>query len=188
MYGSGQMGGEFAFLPLLVVVPTIGWYGARTHAPARATVVRIAAATYVAAVLAVAFFPLPLPPYEVGVATADYRGLPYPWFAPIPFETIRASLGLGFEWPAARFLLGNALVLLPLGMLIRLGTTGRTWPFALVVALGVSLGIELLQLAMSLSMGFPYRVADVDDVILNVTGAMLGWVGAGFLVRALERR
>jgi glycopeptide antibiotics resistance protein len=188
MYGSVLVGGEFAFLPLLLVIPLIAWHGARNRASARAVLVRIVAATYTAAVIAVTFFPLPLPPYGDGAGVGDYRGLPYPWLTPVPFETIRSSLGLGLEWPAGRFLIGNILAFIPLGILVRLLRTRSTWRLALAMALTASLGLELLQLAMSLAMGFPYRVADVDDVILNVTGAMLGWVGAGFLVRALERR
>jgi glycopeptide antibiotics resistance protein len=188
MFGSVQLGGEFAFLPLLAIIPAIAWQGAATGASARTILLRIAAAAYASAVVAATFFPLPLPPYDVPPGLADYRGLPYPWLTPFPFETIRSSLGLGFEWPAARYLIGNVLAFMPLGTLVRLLGTRSTWWFALVVALAASLGIELLQLAMSLGMGFPYRVADVDDVILNVTGSVLGWAAAGPLVRRLARR
>jgi glycopeptide antibiotics resistance protein len=45
------------------------------------------------------------------------------------------------------------------------------------MAVMVSFGIEILQLTISTVVGFPYRVFDVDDVILNTTGAALGWAG-----------
>ncbi len=45
------------------------------------------------------------------------------------------------------------------------------------MAVMVSLGIEILQLAISTVVGFPYRVFDVDDLILNTAGAALGWAG-----------
>jgi glycopeptide antibiotics resistance protein len=35
--------------------------------------------------------------------------------------------------------------------------------------------IETLQLAISLLYGFAYRVIDVNDVLLNLSGAMLGY-------------
>ena len=68
---------------------------------------------------ALVFFPLPLPPYErveLGVGGA-IRGWPSPWASFTPFATIAESLGLGFEWPAARYLLGNLLASAPLGFL-----------------------------------------------------------------------
>lgn len=46
-----------------------------------------------------------------------------------------------------------------------------------------SIGIELTQLTLSLLMGFPYRVADIDDVILNVLGAVVGWIALRPILR-----
>lgn len=177
MPGAIRLDAEWALLPLLVIVPAIVWHGARTHAGRWTLLLRLAAACYVAAMIGLAFFPLPLPPYELPAeGITDYRGLPYPWVSPVPFETIRSSLGLGFEWPAARYLLGNVTAFAPLGAL--LPTLRPGWDSWRRVALGgliASLAIELTQLGMSLVMGFPYRVADVDDVILNCTGTLLGY-------------
>jgi glycopeptide antibiotics resistance protein len=33
-----------------------------------------------------------------------------------------------------------------------------------------------MQLAISLAVGHAYRTADIDDVVLNVAGALLGYV------------
>jgi glycopeptide antibiotics resistance protein len=38
-----------------------------------------------------------------------------------------------------------------------------------------SLAIELSQLAVSLAVGSWYRMTDVDDVMLNVVGVLLGY-------------
>jgi hypothetical protein len=46
---------------------------------------------------------------------------------------------------------------------------------AAAVGLAVSLGIELVQLALRLTLT-SRRSVDVDDVILNVTGACLGYL------------
>ncbi len=129
-----------------------------------------------------AFFPLPLPPYETSLeAFGDYRGWPYPWVSPIPFETITSSIGLGFEWPAARYLLGNVAAFAPLGVLAPLLRPGLdSWGRMVIVALAVSLSIELAQLGVSLRVGFAYRVADVDDVILNSLGVLAGYTALRF--------
>jgi hypothetical protein len=50
------------------------------------------------------------------------------------------------------------------------------------VAFGV--GIELAQYAGSLIEGFTYRVTDVDDAIMNATGAVVAF----FVWRDMERR
>jgi glycopeptide antibiotics resistance protein len=94
----------------------------------------------------------------------------------IPFTTIRIyldNLDSPF-WQSQA--VGNALLLLPLGLLgpLALPWLGRWWRVLLAAALFSSC-IELTQLAI------PDRSADVDDVLLNAVGALLGY----FLMRAL---
>ena len=96
----------------------------------------------------------------------------------IPFHTLRIywdNLGSPF-W--MRNLFGNLGLLFPLGLLgpIALPVLGRWWRLALVAIL-YSATIEFTQLFI------PDRSADVDDVIVNVFGAMLG-----FLVYVLVAR
>jgi len=88
----------------------------------------------------------------------------------VPFHTLGIywrNLGSDF-W--LRNLFGNLLLLLPLGLLgpIALPALDRWWRIALV-ALLYSVAIEVIQLAV------PDRSADIDDVIVNVTGALLGY-------------
>jgi glycopeptide antibiotics resistance protein len=74
-------------------------------------------------------------------------------------------------------LLGNLLAFVPLGALVPwLRPALHTWRLALLVGVGVSLSIEVLQLGLSLLVGFPYRVADIDDVIVNLLGTMFGYL------------
>jgi glycopeptide antibiotics resistance protein len=97
----------------------------------------------------------------------------------IPFHTLAIYLNnLGSEfW--MRNLFGNLALLLPLGLLgpIALPALDRWWRIALL-ALIVSTAIELTQLAV------PDRSADVDDMIVNVTGALAGYL-AFAIVRAV---
>jgi len=67
-------------------------------------------------------------------------------------------------------MVGNLLLLLPVGLLgpIVLPWMDR-WLRVLVASLALSTAIELAQL------GFPDRSAEVDDVLLNVVGAILGY-------------
>ena len=99
----------------------------------------------------------------------------------VPFHTLGIywrNLGSDF-W--LRNLFGNLVLLLPLGLLgpIALPALGRGWRIALV-ALLYSAAIEVIQLAV------PDRSADIDDVIVNVAGALLGYL-AFVIVRAAFR-
>jgi glycopeptide antibiotics resistance protein len=88
----------------------------------------------------------------------------------IPFRTLAIywrNLGSEF-W--LRNLFGNLALLLPLGLLgpIAFPALDR-WLRVALVALLVSAAIELTQLAV------PDRSADIDDVIVNVAGALIGY-------------
>jgi glycopeptide antibiotics resistance protein len=89
----------------------------------------------------------------------------------VPFRTLAIYMANVGSWFWIRNLLGNLALLLPLGLLgpIALPALDRWWRIALV-ALVYSTAIELIQLAV------PDRSADIDDVIVNVTGAALGWM------------
>jgi glycopeptide antibiotics resistance protein len=77
--------------------------------------------------------------------------------------------------------IGNLLLLLPLGLFgpLVLPWLSRWWRVALVAVL-VSACIETLQLQI------PDRSADVDDVLINTLGALLGY-GVLRLVRSGPR-
>ena len=89
----------------------------------------------------------------------------------IPFHTLAIYLDNLGSWFWIRNALGNLGLLLPLGLLgpIALPALDRWWRVALL-ALLVSTAIELTQLAI------PDRSADIDDVIVNVACALLGYM------------
>jgi glycopeptide antibiotics resistance protein len=67
-------------------------------------------------------------------------------------------------------LVGNLLLLLPVGLLGPIALPAMdSWLRVLLVALGLSLVIEVAQLWI------PNRMADVDDVLLNAIGALIGY-------------
>ena len=68
---------------------------------------------------------------------------------------------------------GNALLFFPLGILLPLVWRRIRFWRGVQIAIALSIGIELLQY-LSSAWG-SYRAADVNDVILNVLGASLGF-------------
>jgi glycopeptide antibiotics resistance protein len=88
----------------------------------------------------------------------------------IPFVTIRIyldNLDSAF-WVSQA--VGNVLLLLPVGLFgpLALPLLGRWWR-VLLVAIVISASIEVAQLFI------PERSADVDDVMINAIGALLGY-------------
>ena len=65
-------------------------------------------------------------------------------------------------------LVGNVLLFLPLGLLMPVLWRRERLRDALLAGLALSLGIEVVQLVLG-------RFLDVQDLLLNVLGAGLGW-------------
>ena len=70
---------------------------------------------------------------------------------------------------ARTMLVGNVLLLLPLGFLTPFLMKAPSWKRALLLGLGVSSVIELVQPVFG-------RSCDVDDVLTNALGALLGYL------------
>ena len=79
----------------------------------------------------------------------------------------------------------NVLLLLPLGVYAAYRWR-RGFAFTAALGLGTSLLIELTQgTGVWRLYGCPYRLADVDDLMTNTLGAMIGWMIGTALIRIL---
>lgn len=92
-----------------------------------------------------------------------------------PFQEIRRTLRLGDSW-FWFMLAGNIAMFMPLGFVPGLLWRKWTWWKALLVGFCTSFTIEFVQF-------FIGRSTDIDDVILNTTGAVLGYVFYWILTR-----
>lgn len=73
-------------------------------------------------------------------------------------------------------IVGNVVMFAPLGFLLPLlGARYRRFAMTAAAGLAVPLGVELTQLVLLLTLA-ARRTVDVDDVILNLTGACLGYL------------
>jgi len=97
------------------------------------------------------------------------------WINLVPFATIGAQVRSA-SGSALVQLVGNIGLLLPLGLIGPVVMPSlRRMPRLVAVALGGSVAIELVQL-LGTSIRLIDRSVDIDDVILNVAGALLGWL------------
>ena len=72
----------------------------------------------------------------------------------------------------------NVLLFVPIGLLLGCGYRTITWRKAMAVGLLLSASIELLQLI------FKKGLCEIDDVIHNVLGCMIGY-GVAFLIKRI---
>ena len=82
-------------------------------------------------------------------------------------------------WQATLFVknvAGNILMFVPLGVLLPVlfKPMRRLW-LLFIVGLGVSVFVEGFQFVEMMGGLVFYRAVDIDDVILNALGAVLGW-------------
>jgi glycopeptide antibiotics resistance protein len=119
------------------------------------------------------FLPLPIG----AEAIAEARALSTYEHNATPFATLAIQLDGGVRPFELRQIVGNLVLLLPLGFYAPI-LSPRLRSLAATVAVGaaVSVLIELGQLAVATAYGFPVRVADVDDVLLNTVGVVAGYV------------
>ena len=101
-----------------------------------------------------------------------------------PFVTIDRALELGPRSASFRLLVGNILAFVPFGLLLPFVLRPRVGAGLLLTfgaALALSAAIEIGQFTISGWLGYAYRSTDVDDVILNLTGALVGYAGFAML-------
>jgi glycopeptide antibiotics resistance protein len=68
----------------------------------------------------------------------------------------------------------NILLTIPCGLGIIFVSRLRPRDF-LWLPLAVGFGIEIAQLLISLILGYPYRVVDINDALLNAVGVLAGY-------------
>jgi glycopeptide antibiotics resistance protein len=157
-------------LPLLVgaVVVWLLALGHRRALTAARALTVVVTATYLTGVLALTFFPwrVPFPGAQPDVLVATA--------APQPEIALRSLLNVVplVTIDPTSFLL-NIVMTVPLGALLPLLLRVRSVPGAALVGLAVSTAIEVGQGVGDVLLGMS-RTVDVNDLIANVTGTVLG--------------
>jgi glycopeptide antibiotics resistance protein len=86
----------------------------------------------------------------------------------VPLQSIAADLQRG-GLPLLINLLGNIVAFMPVGLLLGAGVRRRGWLLVAGCGLALSALIETLQALLT------SRVSDIDDLLLNTLGALLGY-------------
>ncbi|PCE16378.1 hypothetical protein AUC47_00575 [Microbacterium sp. SZ1] len=132
----------------------------------------IAATVYFAALVYFTFLPLSIGPSE-------YEKPWWIWISIVPFQDlVDDPIGLTL----------NVALFVPLGILAPLLLRTSTWLQTALVGLVVSGSIEVVQFIGDITIS-PGRVADIDDLITNVLGTVVGYLllRVAMLVPGLRR-
>ena len=119
---------------------------------------------YITLALSVTLFPIPF--QETYSSGYEYNF--------IPFKSIADSLNAGLR-PAIMSVAGNIILTMPFGFLVTLLKNNKKFLIILYLIVLFSFMIELLQLVIGLGIGYRYRNVDIDDLILNTTGGIIGY-------------
>ena len=137
--------------------------------PFRYMFLRLMITVHILSVISIVFFPLPLGKL--------YLDDPMKNINIVPLETLYETFVLTDRcYPAMAIqVIGNLLMFLPFGFYLpliskRMDSFKQIFLFVFIS----SLLIELIQLLLSFVVG-PYRSVDIDDLILNTSGGILGY-------------
>jgi glycopeptide antibiotics resistance protein len=135
---------------------------------------------YILKVLDLTFFPLQLNgPYVDNMRSVPIRS----FINLIPFY-----IGEQHIFDERNFIqfVQNILLTIPFGFGILLVSHLRPKDF-LWLPLAIGFGIEAAQLTISLILGYPYRVIDINDTLLNAVGVLVGYALFRILAWAFVR-
>lgn len=139
---------------------------------------------YITLLIAVTLFPLPISKNLIELRRLDVVSTNN--F--IPFQSIYDLITNTNISTMLRNIVGNVLLLVPFGFLIpMLFKKLRNLKNIFIASLLFSFMIETTQFLISIILGFNYKIVDVDDVILNVMGGLIGYI-AYKLIYAIFKR
>lgn len=123
---------------------------------------------YITAVVCIVFFPIL---YDEPVV----YGNGYTWYNLVPFATIAETVSGGFGETAFLQIFGNIFLSVPFGFFVMMWMKKpKLWKM-FVFAFGFTVTIEITQMFLGFAINSMYRNVDIDDVILNATGAFIGF-------------
>lgn len=154
--------------------------GLRGRIPAIKLAAELVAVVHLSGVIAVAFFPFPIQ-RELIEAEREAQFAHNNFF---PLVSLLSALGGAGSSSVIYQSAGNFVMLMPMG--IYLPFISRRYRGLLLVGmagLATAAAIEVAQFGISAVLGYTYKITDVDDLILNTSGVLVGYV----LFRAAAR-
>ncbi|WP_456846317.1 VanZ family protein, partial [Cellulomonas sp. P5_C6] len=138
------------------------------RAPALHRAATVALVVYLVALAGAAFLPLPFGQVERGTGPS--------------YDLVLRRPDLLAGWEVQR----NVLMTIPLGILLPLVVRWR-YEALVLACVAVTLVIETTQLLVSAAVGWAWRAFDVNDLLLNTIGGLLGLAVTATVLAVLRR-
>lgn len=133
---------------------------------------------YIVALISVTVFPIPINKRYIAEAAIPARNNFIPFHG--IYELIKYSKT--FKMVLLIPLVGNIFLFIPFGFFLRMKAPILKFQKILLLGLLASLAVEMSQLIISVTIHFLYRSIDVDDLICNTIGTVVGFYMCNFLV------
>ncbi|MFH0070506.1 VanZ family protein, partial [Peribacillus sp. NPDC056705] len=128
---------------------------------------------YISSLFSVTIFPFPVQKFLIETMIEDQLGLKHNF---IPFKIFYDAMSFGLTI-ILKQVVGNIILFLPMGFVLpRIFTNIQTIKKVIFIGFLASLSIELVQALAGLWIGYNYRAADIDDLIFNVLGTVIGFL------------
>ena len=134
---------------------------------------------YLLCVLNITIFPIPFQKTFINDFLNSLGSDPRYKYNLIPFMTVIDSVKNAFTYNTYglefKNIGGNLILLTPLGIYVHFIKRNLGRKNILIMGFAIAMVIELIQLSISLLLGYSYRSFDVDDLILNTLGFIIGY-------------
>lgn len=126
---------------------------------------------YIANLINFTFFPFPFQTYLIDIMIQDNLGLKHNL---IPFKDLLDGIKTGYIVIPTLQLIKNIILFIPLGFLIPLIYSGIKTKKIILIGFLTSLSIETIQFLLGQIIGYNYRSFDINDLITNTLGTLIG--------------
>lgn len=164
------------FIPICIICEILSFIKTRKIHSVEFWILRLSLYVYIILLVKVTLFPIPIYKLDLEILQSDNpNGMGNNF---IPLHSIVHTINSGVPLKIKMFqLLGNLILLSPfLAYLGLFREKMRKLLNILFVSTIVSLSIEALQFLIGHIVGYNYRSIDIDDVLLNIVGGLIGFV------------
>ncbi|MGG1397627.1 VanZ family protein [Bacillus salipaludis] len=182
--------GPLAFVSSLIFIVTNGIKFRRKRITGGRLLIDVIFFIYLLCVLQVTIFPIPFQKEFLRDYLSSLGSEPRWHYNFIPLMSIVDAVKniIAFQNYGLEFknIGGNIVLLTPLGIYVHFIKRNLVFKKVLFIGFALSAIIELLQFLISLWLGYSYRSFDVDDLILNTSGFLIGYKSFSLIKKELS--
>ncbi|MBO3446045.1 VanZ family protein [Clostridium sp. CCUG 7971] len=132
---------------------------------------------YICLVIGITIFPIPIQPEEIQL-NITYNLGQLNNFIPLKttYENLIVDMKNNALMASLKQIIGNIIMFIPVGFYAPILKKHIKLKEITIAGLIFSICIELTQFIINTIIGYNYRSVDIDDIILNVLGAIIGYL------------